>query len=162
MRLYSRTGVTALDDPEFGTFTANADGGFDFPDEVSDRVHGFHLHGQPMWETDIERQRRLVTEEIESRKDPATLLSAVEQLVRAAQATAALTPAQPVIPVVTIQPPPPAASVESVSKDSGTPGSEETPAAPAPVEAPAAPAPVEAQAAPAKRASKRTSTKPAE
>jgi hypothetical protein len=93
MRLYTRTGATALDDAEYGTFHADENGGFDFPDDVSDRLQGFHLGGQPMWETDTERQRRLVIEEMDRRKDPATLLSAVEQLVRAAQATAALTPA---------------------------------------------------------------------
>ncbi|MDX3672715.1 hypothetical protein [Streptomyces europaeiscabiei] len=153
MRLYSRTGVTALDDPEFGTFHANEDGGFDFPDEVSDRLHGFHLHGQPMWETDVERQRRLVTEELERRKDPATLLNAVEQLVRAAQATTALTPVQPAVPVVPIPPPPPAPT-PAATPDLGDTGPVET-EAPSPDTAAAPPAP-------AKRASKRTSTKPAE
>ncbi|MFE5037166.1 hypothetical protein [Streptomyces sp. NPDC056683] len=99
MRLYSRTGVIALDDPEFGTFTADPDtGGFDFPDEVSDRLHAFHHRGQQLWETDVERQQRLLTEELERRKDPATLLSAVEQLVKAASATAALTAAAEAAP----------------------------------------------------------------
>ncbi|MER6350665.1 hypothetical protein ABT186_02115 [Streptomyces sp. NPDC001634] len=88
MRLYTRTGATALDDPEYGHFDADKEGGFDFPDDLSDRLHGFCVGGQPMWETDIERQHRQVFEEMERRKDPATLLSAVEQLVRAAQATA--------------------------------------------------------------------------
>jgi hypothetical protein len=91
MRLYSRMGVITLDDPEYGTFTADETGGFDFPDDVSDRLHAFHHAGRPMWETDIERQRRLIQEELDRRKDPATLLSAVEQLVKAASATAALT-----------------------------------------------------------------------
>lgn len=91
MRLYSRMGVTALDDPDYGTFQADEQGGFDFPDDVSDRLHGFHHQGKPMWETDIERQQRLIGEEMERRKDPATLLSAVEQLVKAAAATSALT-----------------------------------------------------------------------
>ncbi|MEE1838207.1 hypothetical protein [Streptomyces sp. SP17KL33] len=158
MRLYSRTGVTALDDPEFGTFHANEDGGFDLPDEVSDRLHNFHQHGQPMWETDVERQRRLVMEELEKRKDPATLLSAVEQLVRAAQATTALTPPQPTIPVVPIELP--ATAVTPVAKETGTPDSGQTPASPD--ETPASPAPTEAPPAPAKRTSKRTSTKPTE
>jgi hypothetical protein len=93
MRLYTRTGATALDDPEFGHFEASEDGGFDLPEELSERLHGFHLGGRPAWETDIERQRRLMTEEMERRKDPATLLSAVEQIMRAAQATQA--PAEP-------------------------------------------------------------------
>ncbi|MFG3287261.1 hypothetical protein ACGF3G_00355 [Streptomyces sp. NPDC048179] len=91
MRLYSRLGVTTLDDPEFGTFHADDAGGFDFPDDVSDRLAGFHHRGKPMWEDDVQRQQRLIGEELERRKDPATLLSAVEQLVKAASATAALT-----------------------------------------------------------------------
>jgi hypothetical protein len=97
MRLYSRTGVTALEDPEFGHFDADPEtGGFDFPDEVSDRLHSFHMRGQPMWETDVERQQRLITEELDRRKDPATLLSAVEQLVQAARAVQPLTAPEPV------------------------------------------------------------------
>lgn len=93
MRLYSRTGVTRLDDPEHGTFDVDEAGGFNFPDEVSDRLHAFHMGGKPLWETDIERQRRLISEEMDRRKDPSTLLSAVEQLVKAAQATTVLTAA---------------------------------------------------------------------
>jgi hypothetical protein len=89
MRLYTRTGAIALDDPEYGHFDADPDGGFDFPDDLSDRLHRFAVRGQPAWETDIERQHRLIGEELERRKDPATLLQAVEQLVKAAQSVAA-------------------------------------------------------------------------
>ena len=99
MRLYTRTGATTLDDPDHGHFEADAQGGFTFPDDLSDRLHRFHVGGQPAWETDIERQRRLVEEELERRKDPATLLSVVEQLMQAAQgqpAPAAATAAAPV------------------------------------------------------------------
>lgn len=88
MRLYSRTGATALDDPEYGHFEAGPSGGFDFPDELSDRLHSFHVAGRPLWETDVERQHRLIAEEAARRQDPATLLAAVEQLVSAAKATA--------------------------------------------------------------------------
>jgi hypothetical protein len=88
MRLYTRTGATALDDPEYGHFEADDQGGFNLPEELSERLHSFHIGGQPAWESDIERQRRLMTEESERRKDPATLLDAVEQIMRAAQATA--------------------------------------------------------------------------
>jgi len=86
MRLYTLTGATALDDPDHGHFDADEDGGFDFPNEISDRLHRFHVDGRPAWETDIERQDRLMAEELERRKDPATLLDAVQQLVQAAQA----------------------------------------------------------------------------
>lgn len=87
MRLYTRTGAVALDDPDFGHFDAHPDGGFDFPDELSDRLHSFAVGGRPAWETDVERQRRLIAEELERRKDPASLLDAVQKLVAAAQAS---------------------------------------------------------------------------
>lgn len=92
MRLYTRTGAIALDDPEYGHFDADENGGFDFDDELSDRLHQFARRGAPMWETDIERQHRMVAEEMEKAKDPATLLAAVQQLVQAAQAVSAPRP----------------------------------------------------------------------
>jgi hypothetical protein len=85
MRLYSRTGATAVDTPE-GHFDAGEDGAFDLPETVARQMHSFHVNGEPLWETDIERQHRLIAEEMERRKDPATLLDAVQQLVQAAQA----------------------------------------------------------------------------
>lgn len=92
MRLYTRTGATALDDPEYGHFDADDQGAFDFPDEVSDRLRRFHVEGRPAWEDDIERQNRLISEELERRKDPATLLEAVEQIMLAAQSATAQAP----------------------------------------------------------------------
>lgn len=92
MRLYSLTGAAAVVDPEFGRFEPDANGGFDFPDELSDRLHRFGSKAGQFWETDIERQARLLHEELERRKDPATLLSAVEQIMNAASAMAAPAP----------------------------------------------------------------------
>ncbi|NUR01366.1 MAG: hypothetical protein HOY79_34025 [Streptomyces sp.] len=149
MRLYSRTGATRLDDPEHGSFDADAQGGFDFPDEVSDRIRGFHLHGKPLWEDDIQRQQRLIEEELERRKDPATLLSAVEALVKAAGAASALTTS--------------AANATGAVQDLSAALQTEPPAPAAPpvVVEPVAPAaPAEAKPA-AKRARKQTATKPA-
>lgn len=102
MRLYTRTGATALTDPATGRiYEADEQGGFNFPDDLSDSLHRFAVRGVPMWETDIERQRRLMSEELERRKDPATLLSAVEQILNAAKVAAAVSvPAAPVeVPV---------------------------------------------------------------
>ncbi|MEU6347240.1 hypothetical protein ABZ883_40610 [Streptomyces sp. NPDC046977] len=84
MRLYTLTGASALDDPDFGHFDADANGAFGFPNELSDRLRAFHIEGKPAWEDDVERQNRLMREELERRKDPATLLDAVQQLVAAA------------------------------------------------------------------------------
>lgn len=86
MRLYTRTGATALTDSETGTeYEADERGGFNFPEELSDRLRRFHIGKQPAWEDDIERQQRLVDEQLEQAKDPATLLAVVQQLAQYAQ-----------------------------------------------------------------------------
>lgn len=85
MRLYSRTGAVALDHDEYGHFEPEDDGGFDFPNELSDELHSFAANG---WETAVERQQRLIAEEMERRRDPATLMEAVQQLVNAARTVA--------------------------------------------------------------------------
>jgi hypothetical protein len=90
MRLYTRTGATALTDPETGTeYAADEQGGFNFPEELSERLRRFHIGKQPAWEDDIERQQRLVDEQLERAKDPATLLAVVQQLAQYAQAAQA-------------------------------------------------------------------------
>lgn len=92
MRLYSRTDAAVVE--HGGTrYEPSEDGSFELPEELGLQLHAFHIGGKPMWETDIERQQRLISEELERRKDPATLLEAVEQLVKAAQATKEAEPA---------------------------------------------------------------------
>jgi hypothetical protein len=88
MRLYSRTGATAVDDGGKHYTPADDAGGFDFPEDVGARLHSFHADGKPLWEDSIERQNRLMSEEAARRADPATLLAAVEKLVAAAKSTA--------------------------------------------------------------------------
>ena len=51
MRLYSRTGATAVDDGGEHYTPADDAGGFDFPPGLGDRLHSFHADGQPLWET---------------------------------------------------------------------------------------------------------------
>ena len=88
MRLFPRTSdVTAVRDPQFGLFTPGEDGAFDLPDALGARLHKTHPGGEKAWETDVERQRRIAAEEMARRQDPATLLAAVEELVRQASAT---------------------------------------------------------------------------
>lgn len=89
MRLYSLVGAEGYVDPEYGSFEPGPDGGFDFPDDLSDQLQRFHHRRQPLWETELGRQQRLVAEELERRKDPGTLLAAVEQILQAARAVAA-------------------------------------------------------------------------
>ena len=76
MRLYTTTGATQVDDPEYGTFTADANGAFDgLPDAMYAKLHGF-----PGWENDAEREMRITTEELDRFRDPAELLKAVKEL----------------------------------------------------------------------------------
>jgi MoxR-like ATPase len=85
MLLYSRTGATALDDPEYGRFNRQDDGSFDLPDDLADRLLRFHHRGRPLWETEIDRGHRIASEDLEKRRDPANLLDAVQQILAAAQ-----------------------------------------------------------------------------
>jgi hypothetical protein len=101
MRLYSRTDVASV--THGGTrYTPADDGGFDLPPDVTDLLHSSAVGGQKQWETSIERQRRQVAEEMERRKDPATLLAAVEQIMALAEQGA-----KPQAPVAKAQPPDP-------------------------------------------------------
>jgi hypothetical protein len=84
MRLYPRDGAAAISDAEFGSFEAEDDGGFVVPEELGVRMAAF-----PNWETEVEKQNRELHEEMERRKDPATLLETVQQLRDFAAAQAA-------------------------------------------------------------------------
>jgi hypothetical protein len=80
-RLFSLNRATAVDDPEFGHFDADEqDGGFEFPDDLSDRLHRFGHRGKQAWETEAEREQRLHQQESSRRRDPGTLYDAVEQI----------------------------------------------------------------------------------
>lgn len=92
MRLFSREDATGVDDAG-NSYTPGPDGGFDFPEDLAERLHGTCVAGRPLWETNVERQQRLIDEELKRRADPATLLAAVEQLVAAAAATRPAEPA---------------------------------------------------------------------
>jgi hypothetical protein len=76
-RLFSLADAGAVDDPEFGHFGPGADGSFDFPDELSDRLHRLQHRRRPAWETEIERRERLHGEDLARKRDPAMLYDAV-------------------------------------------------------------------------------------
>ena len=88
MRLYSRTGAVALDDPEFGHFDADDNDAFDFPEPLSDRLHRFHVNGAPLWESDAERQQRTAAEDRARAQDPAVMHSLMQRLVELTEANA--------------------------------------------------------------------------
>ena len=85
MRLYSRTGASVVKH-EGVMYEPGDSGGFDFPDHVSDALHPFAVRGQKLWESDIERQQRLLGEEMDRRRDPASLYDAVAKIMQAAEA----------------------------------------------------------------------------
>lgn len=93
MRLYSRTGAVALDDPEFGHYDADDSGGFDFPEPLSDRLHRFHVGGAPLWESDAERQQRVAAEDRARAQDPAVMHDLMQRLVELTEANASAAPA---------------------------------------------------------------------
>jgi len=99
MRLYSLMGADQHVDPEYGRFTPDEAGGFDFPDEVSDALGGFAVKGRRLWETEEARADRLHGMEMARRRDPASMLTAMEDnqaLVRQlAELTAHLAAGQP-------------------------------------------------------------------
>jgi hypothetical protein len=80
MRLYTTTGATRVDDPVHGTFVVGDNDAFDFPNELSDRLHGVHVRGKAVWETDDERVTRVNEEQLKSVRDPAALYSAVREM----------------------------------------------------------------------------------
>jgi hypothetical protein len=93
-RLFSLADAGAVDDPEFGHFEPGADGSFDFPDELSDKLHRLHHRRRPAWETETERLDRMHGEDLSRRRDPAALYDAVGEFSGALKqfATAAVPP----------------------------------------------------------------------
>lgn len=85
MRLYSRLGATSHT-RDGVTWTPEPDGSFSIPDEaVAREMLACHSGGVPMWEDEIGFRQRVAAEELERRRDPATLMTAVEQIVGAAR-----------------------------------------------------------------------------
>jgi hypothetical protein len=90
-RLHSRMNAGAIDDPQYGHFEPDpAHGGFDLPDELSDRLAGFHHRGKPAWETEEQRGERLHGEDLDRRRDPAMLYDAVGEFSGALRQIAGL------------------------------------------------------------------------
>jgi len=99
MRLYPRMGQKIVSDPEYGRWGADEEdearqpdrnGGFDFPDELADRLVKFHHRGKRMWETEEQRNVRVQGEEHARRRDPETLYGAVEDIANITRQLAGL------------------------------------------------------------------------
>lgn len=78
MRLYSLMGADSHVTPDGTRYTPDDIGGFDFPDEVSDLIGGFAVKGRRLWETETERADRMHGMEMARRRDPASMLAAME------------------------------------------------------------------------------------
>ena len=128
MRLYTTTGAIKVDDPEYGTFTPNAEGAFDgLPDSMYAK-----LHGRPGWEDDAERVARLATEQMEKLRDPATMLAELQKMTaNQSEFTSLLANALGMAKSADAEAPTPPAPAASTAPDDATP--DETPtSAPAP------------------------------
>lgn len=79
MRLYSLVGADSHVTTDGTRHTPDEAGGFDFPDEVSDAIGGFAVKGKRLWETEGERVDRLHGLEMARRRDPASMLTAMEE-----------------------------------------------------------------------------------
>lgn len=100
--LFSRISAGSVRDPEYGDFEPREeDGAFDFPDELSERLHRVHFRGRAAWETAEERVRRLHGEESDRRRDPESLYTAVSEIAAVTKHLAGLQPAPAVQPDVT-------------------------------------------------------------
>lgn len=92
MKLYNRTGVSAISSPEFGEFIAEDDNSIIVPEELGRYLHNLHTDGVRVWEDEGERFDRLAAEELARRSAPDYLAGIVEEL--AAQLAAQATPAK--------------------------------------------------------------------
>ncbi len=141
MRLYSLVGADQHVDPDGIRYFPDEAGGFDFPDDISDLVGGFAVKGRKLWETETERADRLHGMELARRRDPASLLTAMEDNAALTRKVTELMTMLAAAQLVQA-PPVPAAPVPAAEEDG------------APAEAPAAAAPAPAKTARGPRAAK--------
>jgi len=85
MRLYPMNDTARVKDPEYGVFDVQDHGGFDLPDELSDKLQKVCVRGRRLWESEEERALRLHASEQERQRDPAALYGAVAELVKLAK-----------------------------------------------------------------------------
>ncbi len=113
MKLYSLIGHASIADPVYGNFERDdSDGSFELPMELARTLHAVHINGKPAWEDESERLGRLVAAEDARRRDPATLLAAVQAATAAAVLAATPHPMlQPVPPLLAAPVPEPLAKV---------------------------------------------------
>ena len=91
MYLYSLVGADAHKDPEYGLFTPDGSGAFPFPDEVSDVLVTCAVRGRKQWETEEARAERMHGQEMARRRDPASVLTAMEENAALVRQLAAVT-----------------------------------------------------------------------
>jgi hypothetical protein len=78
--IYSRQDATSVTAPDGTQYEPDEDGRFQLPEAFAADLVRVHVAGEKAWETEGERQDRLVAEEAKRRSDPATLLAEVEKL----------------------------------------------------------------------------------
>lgn len=131
MRLYTRTGATQVS-AGGNVFTADENGVFEFPQDVGVEVHAFHVAGKPAWEDDAERAARLVAEQLEKVRDPATTLAELQKMTALLAGALGGQQAAPVTPIAPVAPSEPPSAPAPVAKSPRARKSGATPPADAP------------------------------
>ena len=105
MRLYTLTDAASVGNDDYGDFEVAQDGSVQVPEPFGQFLLAQHTNGEAQWEDDAQRNARLVAEELERRRDPASAYDLLAQIV-AQQAPAAqvLVPEPAPVPVVVPEP----------------------------------------------------------
>lgn len=78
--LSNQAGTDQVQGPDGTVYTADEQGRFELPDAFADVLLAVYVAGEKAWDSEGERQTRVLTKEQERRRDPAELLGAIERL----------------------------------------------------------------------------------
>jgi len=81
MRLYAMQNQASVHNEDFGDFDV-VDGAVTVPDAFGAQLRATYVGGKQAWENEAERHARLIAEELERRRDPASLFDTVERLTQ--------------------------------------------------------------------------------
>lgn len=94
MRLYPRGDATSVQHDDHGSFDVDPDtGSIEVPDELGSSLQALHIDGEPAFETETERDKRLKIADLDRRRDPASLYDAFADLASRSRQAPATEPA---------------------------------------------------------------------
>jgi topoisomerase IA-like protein len=80
MKVYTLQNASSVGNEDEGVFKVDKDGAVVVPEAFGVFLRDNHVNGAKAWEDEIERHARLTAEELERRRDPASLYDAVAKL----------------------------------------------------------------------------------